>query len=75
MQSVTKFLTPRLQELKRTAARRNTTPPFDLHLTGSNCDHFQRQLDEQGQILPGEDVSPRAESSASVPSAQDYAGR
>jgi hypothetical protein len=30
MQSVSKFLTPRLQELTRTAARRNMTPPFDL---------------------------------------------
>ena len=58
MQSVTKFLTPHLQELMRTAARRNMTPPFDLHLTGSNCDHFQCQIDEQGQILPREDVSP-----------------
>jgi hypothetical protein len=75
MQSVTKFLTPHLQELMRTAARRNMTPPFDLHLTGSNCDHFQCQIDEQGQIVPREDVSPGAESSAGVPAAQDHTGR
>jgi hypothetical protein len=58
MQSVTKFLTPHLQELMRTAVRRNMAPPFDLHLTGSRGDHFQCQIDEQGQILPREEVSP-----------------
>ena len=58
MQSVANFLTPHLQELMRTAARRNMEPPFDLHLTGSTGDHFQCQIDEQGQILPREDTSP-----------------
>ncbi len=57
MQSVTKSLTPHLQELMRTAIRRNMTPPFNLHLTGPKGDHFQCQVDEQGQILPQEDVS------------------
>jgi len=58
MQTVTKFLAPHLQELVRTAVRRNMAPPFDLHLTGSKGDHFQCQMDEQGHILPQEDASP-----------------
>ncbi len=33
-------------------------PPFDLHLTGSKGDHFHYQIDEKGQILPQEDMSP-----------------
>jgi hypothetical protein len=51
MQSVTKFLRPHLQDLVRTAIRRNMTPPFNLHLTGPKGDHFQCQIDEMGQIL------------------------
>jgi hypothetical protein len=58
MQSVTKFLTSHLQELVRTAVRRNMAPPFDLHLTGSKGDHFHYQIDEKGEILPQEDMSP-----------------
>ncbi len=58
MQSVTKSLTSHLQELVRTAVRRNMAPPFDLHLTGSKGDHFHYQIDEKGQILPQEDMSP-----------------
>jgi hypothetical protein len=30
----------------------------DLHLTGSRGDHFQCQIDEKGEILSQEDVSP-----------------
>jgi hypothetical protein len=58
MQSVTKFLTSHLQELVRTAVRRNMAPPFDLHVTGSKGDHLQYQMDEKGQILLQEDMSP-----------------
>ncbi len=54
MQSVTKFLTSHLQELVRTAVRRNMAPPFDLHLTGSKGDHFQYQIDEKGPLLARE---------------------
>jgi hypothetical protein len=58
MQSVAKFLTPHLQELVRTAVRRNMAPPFDLRLTGPTGDHFQYQIDEKGEILSQEDRSP-----------------